>query len=142
MLHIFRNIPFAFKIRNCENNVLIFFHIVSFLFQELHIFLIHWPYYLSGPTPDFTLKPVVNPAGSTSKENLPKVRLNLPCKWTILTWKSNLTLLNQTTKTTFKSLAGYQSISNQERITMNKDEAEAASDYWTKPQLHVRSTSN
>ena len=28
-----------------------------------------------------------------------------------------------------KSLAGYQSISNKERMTMNKDEAEAASDY-------------
>ena len=28
-----------------------------------------------------------------------------------------------------KSLAGYQSISNKERMTMNKDEAETASDY-------------
>ncbi|KAL6222786.1 hypothetical protein ACLB2K_006176 [Fragaria x ananassa] len=33
---------------------------------------------VSGPIPDFTLKPEVNPTGSTFKENLPKIQLNLP----------------------------------------------------------------
>ena len=41
-------------------------------------------YQLTRPTPNFTLKPGVSRAGTTSKESLPKIRHNLPWKWTTL----------------------------------------------------------